>query len=409
MSSYVVKPGDTFASIARRVYGSEQYAGLVAKANPGATSPVPGAALATPPRPGGPPARSGPAPAANPSEVSIEVAGSRFRFWDDLRITRAFDSIDTVQFSAPFESDAPGFRESFRPFGFAPVQIAAGGATLFTGTMVDVAPDLGGQRKALQVSGYGLPGVLADCTAPASAFPLEYDQQSLRAIAASLLEPFGLSAQFDGGPGAPFERVALSPGGEVLPFLVDLAKQRSLVIGSTPDGALVFRQSSATGAPVAELTQGASPLLSVAPTFRPQRYYSSVTGLEPVIIGLAGAQHTARNPHLPDVVRPYTFEAPDVVGGGLQTAVEAKAGRMFCNVASYAVAVSTWRDSGGALWAPGTTVQVHAPDAMIYEPYSFLLRSVSFHRNAQGGETADLELVLPGAFSGEMPEALPWD
>jgi len=45
---------------------------------------------------------------------------------------------------------------------------------------------------------------------------------------------------------------------------------------------------------------------------------------------------------------------------------------------------------------------------MIYQPYTFVLRSVEFTRN-ENSQTATLELVIPGAFSGKIPGVLPWD
>jgi hypothetical protein len=45
---------------------------------------------------------------------------------------------------------------------------------------------------------------------------------------------------------------------------------------------------------------------------------------------------------------------------------------------------------------------------MIYRETEMLIRDVSL-RQDPGGETAALHLVLPGAFSGAMPEFLPWD
>ena len=81
---------------------------------------------------------------------------------------------------------------------------------------------------------------------------------------------------------------------------------------------------------------------------------------------------------------------------------------MFGNMASYTITVDTWLDSSGSLWAPNTMISLQAPGAMIYRPYSFLLRRVTFNQDASS-RTATLNLVLPGAFGGEIPEVLPWD
>ena len=176
---------------------------------------------------------------------------------------------------------------------------------------------------------------------------------------------FGLDVQFDADQGAVFELVAADVDERVLRFLAKLAKQRNLIISSTPTGQLLCQQSVSAGSPVAVLAEGGSPVLSVTPLFNPQSYYSHITGIDPVIVGLEGSQFTVLNERLQAVVRPITFKTPDVSGGGVKASVDAKAGRMFGAMASYSVALSTWRDPAGNLWAPNTTLKLQAPGAMI--------------------------------------------
>lgn len=407
--TYTTVAGDTFESVSRKSYGDERYASTISAANPGALEPlVPGVSLAVPPIPGVQTDTNTQAPSASPNEVAVLVAGKRFRFWSGMRLTRSVDAMDTLEFSAPFDADDSNFRETFRPFSYKPLVVTVGGAPLFTGTLVGITPSVDTTLKTISVSGYSTPGVLNDCTPPASSYPVEFNDMNLQAVAEALCKPFGIAVQFDGEPGAAFERAAVEPGNTVLSFLSDLARQRSLVVSSTPDGVLLFQQSKPSGTPVAVLAQGASPVLSVSPSFSPQQYYSHVTGLEPVLLGTEGSQYTVKNPHLLGVVRPVTFKAGDAQGGDIKTAVQAKLGRMYGNMAAYSVEVSTWRDPNGALWAPNTTVKLTAPGAMVYSSYEFVVRSVRFDRG-ESSETATLDLVLPGSFSGEAPEALPWD
>jgi len=406
---YKVIAGDTFDSVSRKTYGTEIYSSRIASANPGVVEPLPvGVTIVTPIIPEDPKNLPQAPQSDNIDEVAISIEGVRFRFWDRLRIVRSIDSMDTVEMSAPFDHEAPGFRETFVPFSFKPMSITVGGEPLFTGTMVAVDPVIEKDKKVVAVSGYASPGALNDCTPPASSFPLEFDNLGLRDIAATMLGPFGLGAVFESDQGSVFERVACEPGNKVLAFLIDLAKQRNLVMSSSPKGELVFLRAIEGGVPVAKLRQGESPLLSVTPRFNPQEYYSHITGLEPVILGLKGSQFTVRNPRLQGVIRPFTFKAPDTLDADVKATVEAKAGRMFGGMASYSVTVATWRDPSGNLWTPNTVVNLLAPDAMVYEEYSFIVRSVEFNRDSVS-ETALLDLVVPGSFSGKIPEVLPWD
>lgn len=408
-TTFKVQAGDTFESIARKKYGTEKEADRIARANPGVSEPLTaGTTLTVPTLPDAPQDSLSNAPAATDDEVAILIDGQRFRFWDRVRVTRSIDTMDTVEFGAPFDADAPGFRETFRPFSFKPVVITVGGTPLFTGTMVAVSPAVENSQKIVSVSGYSLPGVLNDCTSPASTYPLEFDSQGLREISGALASPFGIAVEFQADQGAVFERVASEPGKKVLAFLTELAKQRNLIISSTTRGKLLFSQSVESGTPVARLQQGSAPVMAVTPFFSPQEYYSHITGIEPVIVGLAGSQFTVKNPRLQGVTRPITFNAPDTLDADVKGAVEAKAGRMFGNMASYSVRVATWRDPQGNLWEPNTIVKLLAPEAMIYNEYAFVIRSVEFEREGRK-ETATLNLVIPGSFSGRVPESLPWE
>jgi prophage tail gpP-like protein len=347
-------------------------------------------------------------PASSVTEVALSVDGKTFRFWERIRITRTLDAMDSAEFTAPFESDAPGFRDTFRPLSFKSFEVTLGGAPLFTGTTVGVNPVLEPTIKSVSVTGYSKPGVLVDCTPPASSYPIEFNDVKLNEIVASLLYPFGLQHVFTADQGPIFERVACEPGRRVYAFLADLARQRGLVVSSTPEGELLFQKSIDGGQPVASLVQGEQPLISVSPSFNPQDLYSHITGIEPVIVGLKGSNYTVVNPTLRGVVRPLTFTPPDTLDSDVKEAVDAKAGRMMANAATFVVVVATWRDPQGAVWTPNTTINLKAPDAMVYESYEFLIRSVQLDKDSTS-ETAKLSLVFIGAFSGVMPEVLPWD
>lgn len=406
--TYKIQSGDTLESISRRQYGSESYADLISDANPGLTeNMIAGTEITIPGNPDVAESEAY-APAANENEVAILINGKRFRFWESVRLTRSVDTIWTVEFTAPFYSDLSEFRSTFKPFSYQSVVVTVGGELFFTGTMIGVTPVVDIKKKYISVSCYAKPGVLNDCTPPASAFPLEFNNQGLKNIAARLVRPFGIGVKFDADQGAIFERVACEPGKKVLPFLSELAKQRDIVISSTKDGALLFSKSVSGIAPVAKLLQGNSPVVSVSSFFSNQEYYSHITGLEPVIVGLAGSQFTVKNPRLPGVVRPYTFAVNDTHDADVQAAVKSKSGRMFGNMVAYSVKVSTWRDPGGSLWQPNTIVSLESTDSMIYNPYDFVVRGVEFERDSKK-EHATLDLVMPGSFSGEVPEVLPWE
>ena len=406
--TYTVITDDTFEIISRKVYGEEGGASLIANSNPGVSTLTVGIVINIPDRPDAPQDTPGGVPSVSENEVALNIDGKRFRFWSTMKITRSIDSMSVIGFTAPFEVDNQAFRDTFRPFSFQRLTVLVGGEPLFTGTMLTAIPTVGVDRKSVAVNGYSLPGVLRDCPLPSSAFPLEFNGQGLRDIARSAVSHFGLSVEFSAQQGPVFERVAADPVKKVQQFLIDLADQRNFVVSSTPEGRVLFWRSVTPGNPVARLEQGSPPILTILPQFDPQKYYSHITGLAPAFLGVEGSKYTVKNPRLEGVIRPFTFKGEDTTDGDIKEATEAKAGYMFGGAVAYTVTLATWRDPQGKLWEENTTITLLAPGAMIYSEYEFLIRSVTLSRD-ENSDIAELSLVVPGVFDGQIPETMPWD
>lgn len=409
MSNLTAAHNDSFDAISRRAYGSQGGAAQIASANPGVAEPIPaGTVLFIPPLIGAPTDRLPTSPADNIDEALLRVDGNRFRHWSSLVINRAIDRAPSIDVTALWEPENAELRRVFRPFSYQPADVYVGGSRIFTGTMLTPRPETDNSSSHITASAYGVTGILSDCTMPASSYSLELNEQSLDTIAKKLLTPFGIDVVFDAPVGAPFEQVALNPGSKILPFLADLAQQRNLVVGETSDGKAWFTRSSAGGKPVASFIAGQPPATNIESIFDGQSMYSHITGIAPSFAGLKGPQVTVKNPHLTSPLRPYTFQADDSQGPSLDELTNAKMGRMFANMVSWRVALPTWRDAIGALWEPNKTVMVKAPRAMIYKKTELLIRSVLLHATPSSRH-AELNLVLPGAFAGKIPESLPWD
>jgi len=407
MKTYTVITGDTLERISTIAYGTASEVDRIRSANPETSGGLAaGMVLTIPPGPADASVTLT-APAARENEVSVILAGELFRFWTSMAIERSIDSFDQFSLTAPFEPDELGFREAFAPLSFQRAELFVGGERLYTGVNPSNVPQVAVDGATVTAEGYALAGVVNDCPMPGSSFPIEYEDLDLRGIAGQQARPFGLTPVFDAEPGAPFERVAINEGGKVLPFWAKLAGQRGLVVGNDEFGQPVFRTES-DAAPVQLLELGKSPVVSILPEFNPQQYYSHVTVVTPTFLGVIdGVQHTVVNPFLRGVTRPLTFQAEDLQAGEEVTAVNAKMGRMFANAIAYRVELAGWRNVKGELWSPNTSVRLLAPRAMVYEDTRFLIRSVTLRRDA-AKDVASLLCVLPGAFSGRIPETLPW-
>ena len=401
---YEVKAGDTFDSISRKVYGTNEKAAILKAANPGVGNPPQAGAILFTPSTEPPRVPS----SAKTDLVSITINGSTFQGWERAEITRSMDTFGTFTFEAVWSPEIPEHRAAFRPFQYQDVALFDGLDLLFTGTLLDATPSIDATSSKITASGYSTPGVLNDCTVPASAMPLEGDTRTLREVAKPILDLFGLRLVMPDA-GAAFDREAIAPEDKAFDYLAKLAKQRNVIITDTPDGACrIYKE--AEGPPVARLAPGG--YQSISPQFSPQEYYSDITGRAPTaVLGEdddAGSVFTVVNPRLRGRARPFTFKVDDATEGTLPEATRAKLGRMHGSAVTYSMAVNSWRTPSGKLWAPGDTVEVLAPQAMIYKYYLFLVRDVKYSLDGSS-KTAALTLVLPGAFSGKMPETMPWE
>lgn len=410
MTTYITRAGDDLETVSRRVYGIETQADTIRQANPGLAEPLIAGLIITVPLllAGTAPVGSVADRAADPDQVAILIDGQRFRFWDSAILTRAMGSVSMLSFSAPWEPQNSTFRDIYTPMSFKPLSVMIGDELLFNGVMLTPQPAGTSQERRVTVTGYGRPGVLMDCTAPASAFPLEDNGFDLRQIAAGRLKPFGLAARFVGDVGGPFDRLSINPTTKIYPYLAKLAKQRNFVMGDSAAGELLFDRPVAVGNPVANLTENEADISSISPTFSPQTYYSHVTGLQGADIGAAGGAHTLKNPRANGIVRPYIFQAPDTLGAEIAEATAAELGRMLSSAVKYTIKVPSWRDPNGQLWQPNTTLTLLAPGAMIYSRYEFLIKQVIYSRTKQQ-KTAELTLILPGALAGKIPDKMPWE
>lgn len=362
--------------------------------------------------------------------VKLLIENEEFSAWPSIDIITNVDAISAVEFTAPFESDRREFRELFRPFEFKEMEVriapgedqgasgsllaaAVDPTTVFKGRMLGIDPSSTPNSSEVAVTAYSLPGVLQDCTAPTTALPVEFSGLKLDVIARAVADAYGLEVVFEEDPGAAFDKVKLDIEQKQFDFLANLARQRNLVVSSTKAGQLLFQKSIQPGNPVARLAQGSQPLLNVTANFEPQNYFSEMTAFVSArkrrkgVKARKGSNFTVDNPRL-DVLRPLNFKVPDTEEAGAPEAANAKLGRMFGNVASYQLDLATWRDPQGDLWEPNTTITVNYPDAMIYGEFEFLIRSVQLHQDA-GNQNASLNVVLPGSFSGEIPDVLPWE
>ena len=421
---HTVVSGDTLGAISTRYLGTFSKWRKIVEANPqlsnrrtasdGSPLIYPGDVLIIPEelteRPAAPQTAQTISLSENEQDVSIVIDGKKFTGFTGYEINLSADSFDTFSFSAPYDLAVKDIKNAITPFAFKLCEVYYLGQLLFKGYLLTPDPELQAGATEITLQGYPLCGVLNDCTIPPSMYPLEYYNVTLKDIADPIADVYGIKIDYKDGPGDPFTEVGVEPTEKVLSFLLKLAQQRKFLFTNDENGRLVFYKA-ATESAFMQFKEGSGPLLSITPQFNAQGFYSHITGQTKNDTLAEPLSFTYENKYLINkgVMRHDTIMIDDAeTSGDLENAVLAHAGRMFADCITYSLKCDTHLNADGKLFKKGMTVCIEAPGAMITKQTNFKARNIKLLRTIEG-KTAELDLVLPGSFTDELPDALPWD
>ena len=338
--------------------------------------------------------------------ITIVVESTHFRFFTGFSIKSSIGSLDTVSIGSPY-FDTQESRDSFQPLRYKKAAVYYGKNLFFDGILLAPVADLNPDSETLSLNLYPKCGVLSNSTLPLSVYPIEYNNLNLKQIAENVCSVFSVKVDFRGDPGASFEKVAPSPTTKVLSFIIDLAKKRGFQVTNNIHGDLLIWKAE-DSRPVSFVKEGELPFISCNPSFDPENYYSEISGLTPETEEKASESYTWENPFLKDYDQYLTVEFNDIDNADLKGSVEAMAGRMFGSAGKYALVLNTHRDSDNNLFAKNQTIRALATKSNIYNETNFLIDTVELSRTDDSGDLANFALVLPGAYTGQLPEEVPW-
>jgi prophage tail gpP-like protein len=344
------------------------------------------------------------------ADVSIVIDGYKFLGFTGYELTLAYDTFDTFSFSAPFDIAEKEIADVLQPFTFKGCEVYYKGKLAFKGTLLTPDPELTDKSKEITLQGYPLCGVLNDCTIPLAQYPAEYNGLTIQEIAQPIADAYGIELVFDGEPGGPFTDVAVEPTEKVLEFLSKLSKQRGLLFRNDEEGRLVFF-SPKEEKPFATFEEGKLPLISIKPKFKAQEFYSHIIGFTKTDSDIDSDQFVYENKYLikKGISRCQTIIVDDAEdSASLESAVKAYAGRMFADCVGYELESEGHVNTDGEVFKKGMIVCVQAKGAMIKKQTNFIARYIKLKRTIEG-LTTTITLALPGSYTGDIPEVLPWE
>ncbi|MBP7735957.1 MAG: hypothetical protein KA369_08295 [Spirochaetes bacterium] len=351
--------------------------------------------------------------AKDDNEVSLMVTGQTITLWEDLELTRSFNSIaDKFTFSAPWDPTSTKARRLFKPFSYYEAAVYIGGKRVFTGTLMTHRPALGPNKKTITIEGYSKPGILADCPLSPKSWPFNPSGLTLQQIADKVCQPYNITVKFEASPGSAFnnaDKVDLNPDQKCYEFLSKLAIQRGLIMSSSEYGELVFLKTTSKPA-IESITGGVWPYLGSSVTYNGQKRFSEINALGTKMKGGYGEKHTVHDPELEGngVYRPCTWKAQDTAPGQLKTAATSYWGRMISSSIDINVEVDGWRlPREKSLWKDNIKINYKCPADMVYDTTEMLTREATLRRNNNSMETR-LKLTFPEAYDGKTRGRFPW-
>jgi len=350
----------------------------------------------------------------NSTEVSIEIDGNPYRFWQTANIKFSFDTIaDTFSISGPYNPENKNIKKLFKPYSYKEIILYIGGNKVLTGVMLTPRHENNSNSRIITIDGYSTPGILEDSTVSANSWPVEFDGLNLKEIAEKLSRPFGIKVVFDGDPGGKFEKndkIRISPDQKIGTFIAGLAKERGFVLSSDVNGNLLFQKTTTVPANIT-IAEGSYPYIRSSSQYNGQRRYSDVTALSTNFKKGAGEVSTVSDPELlkNGVSRHMVFKAGNTNSGNLKNAAIAKLGRIFAESASLQVDVIGFYPPGESqVWKDNKKIFYRGEGDQILTDTEFLIRNAELKKN-QNSEETTLDLVFPESYNGEIREVFPWD
>lgn len=335
--------------------------------------------------------------------ILLTIEGKRYTGWEGLTLSRALDAVSTIGFSTSWDPHNPELRALFVPLARQSIEVDTGrGERLLTGLITAGAPESDAESRSLPLAGYGRPGILEHTRYNDTEFHKVY----LDEIARKLTAQASIDLDFRAPKGPSFDQIKLEHDKSPWSLLVDTAQQVGVLLTDSPSGRLVAWQPE-IGRPVLELREGEPPCGDISVTLGDE-WHAEIVGYAGAKRGRGGVSHRVTNPHFRG---PYPttheYEEKDTKPADLARAVEAKMGRMLGNAIAWTAPIPGIRDPQGELLAPNTIVRVYHPSSFIYRPTDLLVRKVTYFVGKESLHS-ELELVLPGAFTGHLPEVMPW-
>jgi prophage tail gpP-like protein len=223
----------------------------------------------------------------------------------------------------------------------------------------------------------------------------EKNDMTLWQIAEEVVRPFGIEVNFNSDPGGKFDRVTANESETVARFLIRLARQRSLLITSTPGGNLLFTKTTSNKNPVDIIEEGGVIVNDFNIKFDGRKRFNSYAAIGQSPLG--NKKGIAKDNKVPRS-RFLTFRANETILGDVDKAAKWKRNGAIAESLTIPIPVIGWFDSSNNLWRENTIVTVKSKSMYIPDGHDFLIRAVEYIE-LKDRQTSILHLVPPEVYT----------
>jgi prophage tail gpP-like protein len=240
---------------------------------------------------------------------------------------------------------------------------------------------------------------------------LQSNRLSLREITEKLIKPFKLDLIIDPSVSAACNKVIdVSTASEtqtIKDYLVDLAKQRDVLISHNEKGQLLFTSLADGKTPLIEFdnTKGVQIGTSFELNYDGQGMHSHITTQKQASVdgGNAGEQ-TIRNPYvLSSYYRPKVTTQSSGDDNDTQSAAERELASELKGL-TLTIETDRWVVDGKII-RPNNTIKIYDPELYIYKKTDWFIESIRYTGN-ETENTATLNCVVPEVYNKKKPTSI---
>ena len=392
---YTVQTGETFTSIALRVYGVTDKENLIRQANINIKELSSGDILIIPLL----------SEDRKPQKKLDKSPDTITVFIGDIELNvknaRIMTAIDNMVFGwstrIPWNmGDNPDLDFLMIPFTYPEASIYIGNDRIVNGFLYEVAPLKTIDGIFIELTGYSFTADIMDSELKP---PFEISQIELVDRAKQLVSPLGIDVLLDPGTnqGGVFDRVTASNGDTIGKHLMDLATQRSVLLSSDEDGNLLI--TSAKTDNFAGFISEEFPGVELwGSTFDGRKRFNAYRayGQSP---GDNAKEAVSIDQNIP-ITRFTSFNVTDNIKGELQKVADWKKTGQIKKALQLSLTVNDWFSNSGQRWKHNTVVTILSPTLFLPQGFVFLIKSVEYILT-EAGRSTKLSLVPPQVFTGE--------